>query len=339
MRYGKLMLGTMVMASLFGLAACSQSGTDLSGTAGEQAGASTVGQILSGMKSSERVDLKTLEHASDLSAFKDFLAAKCPAQAGCDYDAALILYLQRTRQQESAGIFPATFPQVETVTKAYEEMTGDVTVPDPDGPSGDPSTGGSGASGQNPVDGLIDQISTDGGDVSIDKIGEMLTQRDPATAAATLAAIKAALAGVQPRSDVRPTVELLLKGQAVPSAEAVLVLKAIASVVGERAGGGTGAGQPGAGAGTIGMRALTPVVAALVGAMASQQVSWADIEELITKADPSGAANLADKVEAELKNIPRTSPNVDTAEAIVKGDAVAGSDAGATLQEILNNGR
>jgi hypothetical protein len=353
MRYGKLMLGTMVMASMFGLAACSDSAGGLSGTAGEDpvsttGGADSVGEILANLKEKERIDLAMLEEAcggnraclDDLEAFKTFLGDKCASQSGCDYQAALLLYLTRTPAQESAKIFPSTFPQVDTVTDAYEEMTGKEVGGEAGTGSGGtggtaPGSGGSTTTGAGPLASIIAVLSTDAGGVTIDEIEAMLTKSDPATAEATLAAIKAALAGVQPNSDERPTAEALLKGEEVPASDAVTVLQEISDQVNEKLGVSSTGDKPGTGAS---FEDLAPVVAALISSIgSSQQVSWSDIKELIERTDPSGA--LAEKVEQALQDLPGSSQNADTAAALLKGDLVASTDAGATLQEIINSGR
>lgn len=353
MRYGKLMLGTMVMASMLGLAACADSaGSDMGGSAGlesgavleaaavsEASGATSVGDILAGMKPTERLDAAVLEKSctdpacqADWEEFKTFLATKCAAQAGCDYKAALLLYLQRTRQQVAAGMIPSTFPQVADVTKAYEESGKSITGGE-EGSSGgsNPSAPGDPAMGDNPIDAVIAKISAEGGAVTMPGIESMLQEANPAGAVAAVAAIKTALAGIQPNSDVRPIAERLLKGEEVSATEAVMALKEAA---GSRSSGGAGSGAAGGGAAAADLKALAPVVAALSGAMGSREVSWEDLKELIAKEDSSGA--LVDEVQKAMENMPPSSEHAPIAEMLVKGEMVAGTDAGLLLQSLIS---
>jgi hypothetical protein len=343
MRKGELVLGGLLTAALLGTAACSQGNSTDPGTpagSGDNAtGVDSIATALATRKDSDYIDLADLEHAcgsnsaclAELANFKSFLAERCPTQAGCNYSPAMILYLTRNSEQIAHKAYTSNFPQVAAVKVAYEDMTGKSV-------GGAGGTGG-GTSGppvdKGPLDAVLAEIGNTGGTVTIDQIAELAQKLDPTTADALMKAIKAALAGIQPTAAARPIADNLLKGQAVTATEAVVTMRVVADEVTAALGGSAGgASQPsGAGASADLAKLVAPVVTMLTGTMATQQVTWSAIEDLISQSDPSGGSDLADRLQAALAKLPPLSPNFEAAQALVKGDAVTGAAAGAALTE------
>jgi hypothetical protein len=245
-----LLLGLVVL----GLAGCTSSTGNLSGSAVEPpaGGEGTdLGPVLLSYAPTARVDWADLEKAcadqgctADLEEFKSHLEKECPSASGCTDPVANLLYLTRTNQQRSGGIYPSTFPPVEAIIVSYEDMTGGPIVAGPGGDTsggaGSTPGGGSGGSGDRPADlagvatiitGVAQEVASSRTDLGWTEITELIDEADTGNLGAADEAMQA-LKEIPVSSPVGQAAETLASGGTVPPADANLVLIEIAEALG-----------------------------------------------------------------------------------------------------------